>query len=716
MNLFKKIKQRPLIAITILYISCLIALNYAGFFSPRRNSKALPFASYQDVKISGRIVSEPETKNEFSSFFLKTKEIDGKEISEKVLVRSYAQGPKLSIGDILDISGSIGPIPGARNPGAFDYAGFLNRQDVYALIRASRVKVASHIEPNPVYRFTKTLRKDIIKTFQTCLPPEEAALLIPRVIGDKSFMAKDAKEEFTNAGVMHILVVSGINVAYVAALFLWLFRLCGLGKRKAALLTIPFIILYAILTGANPPIVRASIMAIFIIFSLSLEREPLIYQSLALSALIILIFEPQALFTASFQFSFAATIGIVYLYRYFMIPFSGLPFWLKQSAGMVCAVSLSAQIAIMPLFAYYFNKISIVGLITNMFVVPIGGIVTASGILLYLVHFTGSFLTAILAAFNYFCVHLIILIVSYSSKMPNAIIHVQNPSLIFILSYYVILLTIFKARNNPKMWLLPLIALAAITAETAMASAHRKQTLEITFLDIPYSNSVHIRFPNGKSYLVNPGISAGNHFDSSESVLNPYLWSRGVRRVEKVFVGKNDAAHLAGVRNLIDNFHARKIILSPRNDYSDVMLAEIGSLKAKGAKIAEGRSGESFYEGGSTLTIVAPSLVSARKEDNSLVIRIAYRGRSVLLTNQAGFGAEKALISSNRCIRANVLQLPKYLLKEFLDAVDPEIAVSYFPPIGKINRKTYSIADSGAVSAILGPGRIIVEEFKKRKY
>ena len=622
MNLVKRIKQRPLIAITCLYISCLIALNYAGFFSPRRNSKVLPFSSDNDVKITGRIISEPETKNELCSFFLETNAIEGKKISEKVLVRCYSAVAGLSVGDILAVSGNIGPIPSARNPGAFDYAVFLNRQNIYALIRSSKLTVTSHVEPNPVYRFTKYLRNDIIRTFQSCIPPEEAALLIPRVIGDKTFMTKDAKEEFTNAGVMHILVVSGINVAYVTALFLGLFRLLGLGKRKAALLAIPFIILYAILTGANPPVVRATIMAIFVIFSLSLEREPLIYQSLALSALIILIFEPQALFTASFQFSFAATIGIVYLYRYFMVPFAGLPFWLRQSFGMVCAVSLAAQVAIMPLFAYYFNKISIVGLITNVFVVPIGGIVTASGILLYLVHFTGSFLTSIAAAFNYFCVHLIIMIVSYSSKIAYAIVHVPSPSIIFIASYYVLLLTIFKIRKNPKLGFVALIALAAIAAEAVVSYDNSKRTLEITFLDIPYSNSVHIRFPDGKSYLVNPGMRTGQHFDSSGSVLNPYLWSKGVRNLKKVFVGRNDTVHLAGAMNLIDNFNAKEIILSPRSVYPETMLEEINSIKARNVQISEGRAGDTFYEGGSTLTIVSPSFITSITDSSRLVLVI----------------------------------------------------------------------------------------------
>ena len=112
------------------------------------------------------------------------------------------------------------------------------------------------------------------------------------VIGEQSGINDEEKTKFINAGVIHILVVSGLNVAYCSLIFVWLFRIIGLSYKKAAILSIPFILLYMMITGANPPVVRATVMALFVILSLSLAREPNIYQSLSLAAMAILLINP----------------------------------------------------------------------------------------------------------------------------------------------------------------------------------------------------------------------------------------------------------------------------------------------------------------------------------------------------------------------------------------------------------------------------------------
>ncbi|MCL2485942.1 MAG: ComEC/Rec2 family competence protein, partial [Endomicrobia bacterium] len=235
-----------------------------------------------------------------------------------------------------------------------------------------------------------------------------SGILKPIIIGDKTTLDPDIKNAFSDAGVVHVLIVSGLHVGFIGAMILGLFKLCGLPLKKAALLTIPFIFLYAVATGANPPAIRAAITFSCVLVSLSLNRESLVYNAMALSAVLILLFQPQQLFTASFQMSYGATLGIICFYRGVFSIFGNIKNRILKFFCEVFSVTVSAQIPLIPICMYYFGKVSIISFVANLVVVPLISIILFSGMIFYFMTFISSFgaliISYVISALLYFMI------------------------------------------------------------------------------------------------------------------------------------------------------------------------------------------------------------------------------------------------------------------------------------------------------------------------
>jgi competence protein ComEC len=249
---------------------------------------------------------------------------------------------------------------------------------------------------------------------------------------------------------MHILVVSGLHVSFVGAMLLAIFKLFGLPLSKASLLSIPFVFLYVLATGANPPAMRAGIMFASILTALALRREPLIYNSLALSALLILIFQPQQLFTASFQMSYAATIGIIYFYGDIFRIFGNVKNIILKFFCGVFSVTMSAQMLLIPVCMYYFGKISLISFAANIIVVPLIGIITPLGFLFYFLTFISSYASIAVSVIISVIVRFVLITVDIAASFGFSTVMTAKPSILMLtlLFFFFFFATHFKDKKR----------------------------------------------------------------------------------------------------------------------------------------------------------------------------------------------------------------------------------------------------------------------------
>jgi competence protein ComEC len=505
-------------------------------------------------------------------------------------------------------------------------------------------------------------------------------------------------------------LVSGMNVAYCTAIFLFCFRLTGLRRRQAALCTIPFIVLYVFVTAATPPVVRAGVMALFVILSLSLAREPLIYQSLSLAALVILLFDPQALFTVSFQLSFAATIAMVYLYPSLMAALRFLPYLLRNSLGATAAVSFAAQAGVIPLIACYFNRVSLVGLVSNIFIVPLTGLITILGIVLYAVHFVSPFLTHGVAYCTYLLLHLLLALVRYFASVPWATTPVATPSVLTIIAYYLLLLGLPAFAKSRKIGSFFVAAALLLVSLQLLTIARHGDEVRVTFLDVGDSDAIHIRFPGNHQWLIDAGGTYRSSFDPGEKIVCPYLRSKGIRYIDRIVITHPHLPHYGGLKAVIANFPVGEIAVNSEAANAPGFGEIIDLLHKKNIVVKVLRAGDRFVIANSTVSVLSPARRFEEQDDNCLVLSLeAYRQR-FLLTADMGVAAEERLLSSGVQLAATVVQWPNHgqrpLSSAFLRRSSPSyvlLSAGKKTPaaIDGYSGRVCSTAERGAVTFII---------------
>ena len=313
-------------------------------------------------------------------FTLSLQRLDGAPARDLLLVHeppwNVSAGPAHAApewGDHLLITGRLRRPPSATNPGQFDYRRYLARHGIAALLSARRVDLLGREPPSWWRRSAYRLRGAVLGALDRRVASPGRELLAGILIGEQSGLEPETRRAWTDAGVVHILVVSGSNVMFVALLGWWALRRALFLPRKIALAgLVPVVILYTLSTGAEPPAVRAMAMALLGIAAGFIGREKDMFHLLLVAAAVILAADPAALFNAGFQMSFVAT-GAIILFA------SRLQAWLLHGRGRsavlrfaatLLTATLSAQIGVTPLLAHYFHRVSVVAPLSNLLVGP----------------------------------------------------------------------------------------------------------------------------------------------------------------------------------------------------------------------------------------------------------------------------------------------------------------------------------------------------------
>jgi len=283
---------------------------------------------------------------------------------------------KLEVGDQCIAIVNLEEIQKPRNPGAFDYAKYLSRSDIFysAYASAKAWKLVAQPKEFNLLRSLNSLKVSLQQSMVDRGVTEEAhAVISALTLGDKNELSPELKTAYSKAGVLHILAVSGLHVGIIYLVLSYLFFFLKNFKNGALLKAVCIILLlwgYAMLTGMSPSVARASTMFSFVIVGSSLKRYTNIYNTLCVSAFFLLLIQPLSLYNVGFLLSYTAVFGIVLIYPIaygFVKPNN----WLSKKIWALVSVSLAAQIATFPLSLYYFHQFPNYFLLANLIVVPL---------------------------------------------------------------------------------------------------------------------------------------------------------------------------------------------------------------------------------------------------------------------------------------------------------------------------------------------------------
>src|SRR5262245_48368677 len=617
--------------------------------------------------VEGRLVEEPRRwADDRTRVLLDVGRVDGASRSGLIQLTLYGPAPPLAEGHRIRVPARLYRPSGFRNPGGFDYAVHLAREDIHVVGSAPADRVTVLDAPAPPW--AARVRRRAVAAIENVLPPASAALLAGLLLGDRGRLPVAIDESFRRAGVYHVLAVSGFNVALIASAAWALLRLGGIGHRVAAAVVIVVVVGFGLVVGFQPSVLRAVIMAGLVLAALVLEREASVVNSLALAGLAILAFRLGDLLDPGFQLSFAATGGIV---------LAPTP---RSVLGRTVGISLAAQLTVVPIGLSHFNQLSTIGPMANLVVVPLAGLATVIGLLAVVVEWVSETMAA--AMLNGVWPVLIALraAVWAAARVPGALVYLPAPSAPAIVCYVGALagglawwhtrgVHPFSARRIGA----AALALGGVAAGLAAWPVLRPPDgrLHVSILDVGQGDAIVVRAPDGAALVVDAGSGGLYRLDAGERVVAPFLWNQGALRLTATLVTHRDLDHAGGMGALHRRFSVGEVW--------DRATFERGPRWLGGVMISllDPLAGAASATAGLPRLGVRPVTPSNAA---SIVLRLEFGLATLLLASDIGAAQEEALVTGGVPVGATVLKVAHHgsggsSSASFLRVVQPVVAI-----------------------------------------
>jgi competence protein ComEC len=681
-------------------------------------------------EMTGKIVSPLDRDPDRTGFVMDLLDIDGVTVAGKIRVSVREALMAIGYADVIRVPGRIFEPRGFNNPHGFDYAAYLAQSGTYRMVSikgGEQVRIIG--TGSGIFRTIQDWRERIRRAFLASTSGPGSAILQAMVLGEEGGLTDELRDQFMAAGVTHIISISGSHLGMLAILCFGLVRVLMRFlpertyllltmhvdlKKVAALMTLPLVVFYTLLAGGQMATIRSLMMITAALAAILLDRENALMHSLAAAALLILMISPQALFDISFQLSFISVLSIgsvVTLWSELGIKAGNTLQKFRNSTVLLIIISLTTSFATGPLVAHYFNQVSFAGIISNMVIVPFAGMVVVplglfSGVLSLFTHHLP------LAALNQFIADLFIGTVAFFSRLPFAEFHPPSPGIVWLLCYGMFVLGLASLIRAKLLYRLKPLEYSSRTSGASKitlvlagtllisVSAHAllpAQGFEVAFPDVGQGDSTLLRLPTGKNILIDGGGTYDDRFDVGRRVLAPYLWNKGVRRLDLVVLSHPHPDHMNGLKFILKKFdvaevwtHGQDAGLPGYDEFNRLIAGRNISRKFVSA------DDPPVQLGSAELRVLHPTpgfrsrerQAYAAENNRSLVLRIAAREGVFLFTGDIGTEAEKDLIRRGRDLKCDLLKVPHHGSKSssseaFVSAARPKAAVM---TVGRGNR------------------------------
>jgi competence protein ComEC len=615
-------------------------------------------------------------------------------------------------GQIVEVAGVLGPLPGPRADGLFDIRSHYQHDAIYYQLRTDSVEawgVGRGTPPRQMPlsdRFSAWARK----TLALGLGQEDAArrLIWTLALDWKAPLTETVEEPFMRAGTYHIFAVDGLRIGLLAGIGVGLLRFLRLPRVRCGLLVIPVIWFYVGITGWPASAIRAAIMMSIIIAGWASHRPTDLANSLFAAAFIILLWDPGQLFQPGFQLSFMVVFCIALLLPLFQNLFQSwvfqkdpfLPETLKprwpaplQAAARfaidTCALSLAAWLGSIPLAAAYFHLFTPVSVPANFLVVPITALALMSSIGSLL---TGAWLPGLAVLFNHsswFFMKCIMALSHWAAQWPPGSCNVSTPTPVTFVLYYLVLFSILTGwifRSRFK-WLAAIAILGLGVCWLAQRAVENK-TARLHFLPLSGGSAVFAdNAGSGKSFLFDCGNA-----NAAEFVVKPFLRAQGVNTLDSFALTVGHVPDAGGAQVVLTNFSVNRVFINPARDISSAYRDVIDKIKqtAYWQALQAGDNAEGWSVLHPERAIQFPDA-----DDNALVFWREINGHSILLLSTLGRSGQDSLMEShpNLCADMVVAGLPakdEPLSEPLLRLLQPKLIIildSEFPATRRASAK-----------------------------
>lgn len=655
-------------------------------------------------------------------------------------------GPPPRAGDVIEIVGLLHFPDRPANPGGLDRSAQLGDQSILASLDVEGADAWHLLEPgSPTLRpslFFSWLRQETGQLLGSFVPEEQGGLALALVLGDGSGMAGEDWEAYLQTGVIHALAISGQHLIILAVALGFLLRLGHVPRRRAG----PAIALvlggYALLTGGRPPILRATWMVASLVAATWLRRPPLPANIFALAWLGVALVLPGQLFQSGCLLSFLAVAFLIWglppvrpkdPIAELLAEQRPLPLTLALSLASFVATFFLANamiwIAVTPLIASRMNLVSPVALLLGPPMVLFTTLALLTG---FLTLFLGVLLPPLGIAFGWltgFWLSLCQVFVAWGRDLPGAYAYVAQVNDAWLITFYIGLfafLTLPGLRRRP-IWFWSAALLWLTMGWLGQVWPRSENDFRCTFLAVGHGGCVVIEAPDGSVFLYDAGAMTGP--DVTRRHIAPFLWERGIRRVDEVFLSHADLDHFNGLCALMDRFPVGRVTVTPSfaDRSSKGVRLTLDVLRQRGIPRRVVQAGDRWEQGGLRLEVLHPPPEGPEGNENarSLVLLLQHQEMKILLTGDLeGPGLDQVL--RLKSCPVDVMMAPhhgglKANTPELAKWATPYLVVSCQGRAPAADKAPYPAPrylttwDHGAVTVFLDQGYKVAETFRTGK-
>lgn len=573
-------------------------------------------------------------------------------------------------GDRLRVVGQLSGNAPPRNPGEFDFA-----RDARAIRRQARlwcdhpecVRIVAGGSLLDYRRLVGRLREYGDRAFARYVGHERSGLAAALVVGLREQLDAERGEAFLESGMMHVLSISGLHVGLLAVVLFGVLRM-GLVPRGPALLAIVALVgLYAILTDAGAPVVRATVMVALVCASIHWGRPALRFNSLAAAALVVLVMNPADLFRVGPQLSFLAVAVMAWMFsrlsehRPEEDPLDRLlrlsrP-WPAQIAHRgrtwlwrALLVSSVIWLVTSPLVLARFNVLSPGAMVLNLlFTVPVAlALLSGFGVMLF--GWVAPPLAALLGAVCDWNLQAMDGLVAAANRLPGTHLWLPGPATWWLLGLYgglALALLLPKVLRPAPRWCLALAAFWVTVGIAASWWSRQPEQFRCTFVSVGHGSATVLELPGGQTLLYDAG-QLGSPTSGARAIAGA-LWSRGITHLDGVVLSHADVDHFNALPELIERFSVGAVYVSTvmLDSESPAIKLLVTALRREGIPLRKVSAGDRLRNsGGAILEFRHPTREGVLGSDNanSLVLSVGCAGRRILLTGDLeGRGLDQVL-------------------------------------------------------------------------
>lgn len=659
----------------------LFSLNRQAYWAEVRYNQAF---DKREVFVTGVLIDRPVPTVQGSRFTIKVQAGRSGGPSGKITIFSREPSLPSWYGRRLTVTGKFRAI----KPEIKSFPEFFERRGIAGsifIIQAPTLTKGPGL-PAP-YQWAEHLRESLIRVGERCLRPENAALLHGMIFGDKLDDENDQEklvENLRRTGTIHLLSVSGLHIGFAVAFLTLLLRILKVPKRWRI---IPLTLgagFYILMTGMEPPVIRAGLMVLIMLIGELLDAGDDNLNRLSLAALLLVIFNPNNLFEIGFQLSCTATLGVVWLYpllkEYFPVRTPVL-----KPIGNGLLVSLGAQLMVLPVIVYYFQQISWSGPLVNLLLIIPAELIVVGGL-------AGE----VLGLFWPFAGRLTLMVIDWALNLTKWIVGFfgsQSWSAFWtprwpwpwMIGYFLGLILLLdwlrpnlltgQRKIDRGTALITILVILNLAVWTGFFYQSTGDFLAVDFLDVGQGDAILVRAPDGSSAL----IDGGDEGRGRQRIL-PFLRENGIERLNLVFATHGHRDHLGGLDEVLQQVPLDILYLPPGikgRAFSDFKVT-LQKLKISGKRACNRMK----FRLGKTIKGEVFTFPSLGSENNrSLVILLGYGKNKLLLTGDLGFEGEEILTEKYPyLLKAIVLKVGHHgsvysTGRPFLSQVKPGLAV-----------------------------------------